>query len=381
MGATSKIEWTDATWTPIRAARIDNGKAGVHCEKVSEACKNCYAERLNLRNLPAHGTGLPFNIVSRDKVGFYFDDAIGEQALRWRRPRKIFVCSQTDLFGEFVDDDLIAMTFAYMALASWHTFQVLTKRPQRLLALSRSAEFCELVEDNISMLAMDHCDALDRRRDDLRAAEIDVLGEDWPLQNVWLGVTAENQARADERIPLLLQTAAAVRFVSAEPLLGPIDLDSSLGGTKWIGGQRGCAGMHAGVGTADCPREPHHHHDDRCSRGLDWVITGGESGPGARPSHPEWFRSLRDQCAAAALPFFFKQWGEWAPGECVPDEKKYHCQTYGDDWTDCSDDWATEADSGPIVYRVGKQKAGRMLDGQEWSQFPAQGTHGRADHP
>jgi len=128
----------------------------------------------------------------------------------------------------------------------------------------------------------------------------------WPPPNVWLGTTVEDQRRADERIPHLLACPAAVRFVSCEPLIGPVDLNKSIGGTKWIGGQRGCAGMHQHGNAPD----PHHHHDDRCRDGLDWVICGGESGPNARPMHPEWARSLRDQCQAAGVPFHFKQWGE-----------------------------------------------------------------------
>src|SRR3546814_6072988 len=145
----------------------------------------------------------------------------------------------------------------------------------------------------------------------------------WPLRHAWLGVSVEDQAAANERIPILLDTPAALRWISAEPLLGPVDLQRSGGGTLWLGGQRGCGGTHQhggpiphdhGPGTTAYrgdPRRPHHHHDDRCKLGLDWVVAGGESGPGARPMHPDWARSLRDQCAAAGVPFLFKQWGEW----------------------------------------------------------------------
>ncbi len=373
MGATSNIEWTDATWTPIRARRFD-GKLGVHCEKVSPACKNCYAERLNKRNLPAHGTGLDFTILNRENVEIIVDDNMILQPLRWKRGRRIFVCSQTDLFGSFVEEWQIAEMFAVMALAHWHTFQVLTKRPERMQKLLSSDDFWESVEGGMSLILEEEVDPLERKREDLRATAPEP-DPDTPLANVWLGVTAENQEWASKRIPALLATPAAKRFVSCEPLLGSIDLNHSLGGTKWIGGQRGCGGTTKGI----------HYHDDRCGKGIDWVIVGGESGPGARPMHPEWARSLRNQCRAAGVPFFFKQWGEFADlfadlsitrdmateeivfkpsGEVIG--VGYRKGTFSTGMVEPH--WAEQG--GAWMGRVGKKAAGRYLDSLEWNEVP-----------
>lgn len=362
MGDKSRIEWTDATWTPIRARRLDTGKVGVHCEKVSEACKNCYAERLNLRNLPAHGTGLEFNVLNRQKVEVFVDENILLQPLRWKRGRRIFVCSQTDLFGEFVPDEMIDRVFAVMALCPHHTFQVLTKRPERMLAWMTSPRPLTTVDSDVAHFA-EHIGRIvfdSRGSDKLNyfgcAAGTDVSNRrrfpGWPLPHVWLGVTVEDQPRADERIPLLLRTPAAVRFVSAEPLLGPIDLDR-------------CYREHGPDGLCD--------HEDS---GLDWVIAGGESGPGARPTHPDWFRSLRDQCVAAGVPYFFKQWGDWAPLDQLPQEHGIKKNSIGPER--CR--WVHEdgrvtgigcgEQPGNLAVHVGKRAAGRLLDGREWSEFP-----------
>lgn len=374
MGQASRIEWTDATWTPVRARRNDTGKVGVHCEKVSPACKNCYAERLNLRNLPNHGTGLEFTVLNRSAVEIFFDENIEFQPLKWKRPRRIFVCSQTDLFGEFVEEEYIARVFAVMALAHRHTFQVLTKRPVRMAILLLSEDFWDQVDCFMACILDGEVDPLERRLDDLRATAPEVSPES-PLSNVWLGVTSENQECADQRIPVLLRTPAAKRFVSCEPLLGAVDLTKNLGGTRRLGGQRGCSGTHIGIGTRECPRSPHHHHDDRCRHGLDWVIVGGESGPGARPMHPEWARDLQDQCQAWEVPFFFKQWGEWTPGENVVRQKGTvpTAKWFDDRWIYGAENLALHdchRDDQVDLYRVGKTAAGRRLDGCEWNEVP-----------
>jgi protein gp37 len=181
----------------------------------------------------------------------------------------------------------------------------------------------------------------------------------WPLRNVWLGVSVENQRAADERIPLLLETPAAIRWISAEPLLGPVRLD-------WLGpdGSRH-AGLNALTGEQRGPHEAPDESEWGDSR-IDWVVAGGESGPDARPSHPDWFRGLRDQCQAAQVPFFFKQHGEWL-----------HESQSGENL------WAKFAESGTVrgnvgrhqefggyTYRVGKKAAGRELDGRTWDEYP-----------
>lgn len=334
----SKIEWTDETWNPIAARHRETGKIGWHCEKVSEACKNCYAEKFNGRGLPNGGTGLRYTRESRDQIEIVERNL--EQPLHWRKPRKIFVCSMTDLFGEFVPFDLIDRVFAVMALCPQHTFQVLTKRPERALEWSKVGRCAEAI---ITLRTR-----IEGRSPVVVPLENIPLGGSWyPLPNVWIGVTAEDQQRADERIPTLLQIPAAKRFVSYEPALGPLHVE------PWL------------------TRERDPVDDDyQDFQGLDWVICGGESGPGARPMHPDWARSVRDQCAAAGVPFFFKQWGDfrpcWGPedgiiyrtdGTYIPDESHEH--------PDC---WRLK--KAEPVERVGKRVAGRLIDGREHMEFP-----------
>ncbi|AGL02462.1 DUF5131 family protein [Desulfoscipio gibsoniae] len=234
MAVNSKIEWTEATWNPVTG-----------CSKISQGCKNCYAERLAKR---LHAMGNPrykngFNVtLHRDLVSL---------PLKWKKPRMIFVNSMSDLFHEEIPFEFIKAVFNTMVNADHHIFQVLTKRNKRMIELA-------------PMLP-------------------------WP-NNIWMGVTVENQAVIN-RIHDLRQTPAKIKFISAEPLL------------------------------SDLPDFP--------CKGVDWVIAGGESGPGARPMHPDWARSLRDQCQDAGVPFFFKQWGGF-----------------------------------------NKKAAGRILDGQTWNQLP-----------
>ena len=222
-----------------------------------------------------------------------------DEPLRWRRPRRIFVCAHGDLFHEGVPDAWIDQVFAVMALAEQHTFQVLTKRADRMRAyfegLQREVreagdlpDICPIRIDNAAAdLTATHGGALDEQR--------------WPLANVWLGVSVEDQPRAEERIQELLLTPAAIRYVSAEPLLSPIDLEG-IHGALWY--------YREETGEPRSPANLWHPHG---RGGLDWVIVGGESGLGARPMHPDWARKIRDDCAEAGVPFFFKQWGEFLP--------------------------------------------------------------------
>lgn len=312
MGAKTEISWTDATWTPIRArvkqdaaaiaeqkgygslvqiSKDMAGRVGPHCEKASPGCQHCYSETNNSRCLPHNGTGLPFDRRSRDLVDIHLDEKILLQPLRWKKGRRIFVCSQTDLFGEFVPDELIDRVFAVMALCPQHTFQVLTKRADRMQRWA--------AERTGSSRAIDV-----RIYKHVFRENGGPLGDafpGWPLPNVWLGVSVEDQRRADERIPHLLRTPAAIRFLSCEPLLEELQLwklrsldyhQNSVGYETYP-----LAGMQA---MPDCDW-PHPK--------IDWVIAGGESGPGARPFDLAWAESLRDQCRAAGTPFFMKQAG------------------------------------------------------------------------
>jgi len=238
MNAISKIEWTERTWNPITG-----------CTKVSLGCKNCYAER-EWRRLSANKKTVYYEREFTD-IRFH-QDRINEP-LKWKKPCRVFVNSMSDLFHEQIDDLRIASVFSMMRLANQHQYQILTKRPERMQRIVEA--LTDLVGGVPESLLPSNCDIR-------------------PGANVWLGISAEDQATANERIPHLLNTQASIRFLSLEPLLGPITLHK-----EW--------------------------------RRLDWVIVGGESGPNSRPMYTDWVISLRDQCRSAHIPFFFKQWGEF----------------------------------------------------------------------
>lgn len=369
MAASSKIEWTDASWTPIRARLWEiqsdgSGKEriGWHCEHASEGCRFCYAEAINLRL----GTGFDFKPGNlRGKSGYhgggndrpevFLDETMLLAPLKWKKPRKIFVCSMTDLFADFVKDEVIDKLFAVMALCPQHTFQVLTKRAERM------REYMTTPDDGRGGINTMHriWDVADTLAKTLKLSDEPPSGGGlevpWPLPNVWLGVSAERQQEADERIPHLLATPAAVRFVSAEPLLGPIDLEN-LPSVSGIGRYLDALSA-SGAAHSDLPAR------------LDWIIVGGESGRNARPMHPDWARSLRDQCAAAGVPFFFKQWGQFAPS-CYPAHEPpevVHVRMDG------------SVRDFPIIDSfsmrpIGKKAAGRLLDGRTHDEFPRVGA-------
>jgi len=258
MSDNSKIEWCDATWSPIRARSKTSGKVFHWCEKISSGCAHCYAATM------AQRFGLPDYVkANRDKVEFFLDDAMLRRPLHWKRPRRIFVESCSDLFGDWVPEEWLDDCFRAMARAEQHVFQVLTKRPER---------------------ALDYCKK--------RWGHFD--GREYPpLPNIWLGVSVEDQQRANERIPLLLQTPAALRFLSCEPLLEMVDLTRCYSYTE-DAFFNAFQGQYCGL-------------DGWGS--LDWVICGGESGPQARPFLLEWAEFLRDQATAAGVPYFLKQLG------------------------------------------------------------------------
>lgn len=318
----TKIEWADATWNPVTG-----------CDRVSPGCDHCYAlslsARLKAMGQPKYQTdgraetsGPGFGVTTHpDEL---------DRPLSWATPRRVFVCSMSDLFHPQVPAEFIDRVWAIMSRTPQHTYQVLTKRPQRMRSY--------LVGDGIT------------RRPwitDLAGAEVS-----WPLPNVWLGVSVEDQQRADQRIPQLLATPAAVRFVSAEPLLGPVTLRDD-----WLDP---CARAAHDV---EGPSIMHLQHDPE--RRIGWLIVGGESGPQARPMHPAWARQLRDQCQQADVAFFFKQWGSWTPAAAGERNDGFA--------------WPHQAPEGDHVRRwcegshrmrrVGGH-GGRELDGQTWDQYP-----------
>lgn len=319
----SKIEWTDATWNPVTG-----------CSVVSPGCTNCYAMRLAGTRLKHHPSRAG---LTRDtKAGpvwtgeVRFNEAWLTQPLQWKRPRMVFVCAHGDLFHEDVPDAWIDQVFAVMALAHRHTFQVLTKRSERM-------------RDYLSRHRWHLWAAAGRAIDPLRWQNLPPImgGDCTPMPNVWLGVSAEDQRRADERIPDLLATPAAIRFASAEPVLGSINFtELRPDGIKFtLDGLTG-AGRHILGFTGQTGK-------------LDWIIVGGENGP--RMMRAEWAQSIRDQCAGTGTPFFFKQWGTHLPaGQVMADGRI----------------WAPGCGS---TLHATKGIAGRLLDGVEHNAMPRTG--------
>lgn len=363
----TKIEWVRTsdgtagkTWNPV-----------VGCSIVSPSCTNCYAMKMaarleamavanGARILDGETRSEPLShylgTTQRSKAGPVWTGQVAlaperilTEPLRRKKPTTYFVNSMGDLFHEDVPDEWIDLVFAVMALCQQHTFQVLTKRSARMRSYVTTdigaAYAYEYEKHYTGPVPFTESASVGRY---LPPSAF----PDWPLANVWLGVSAERQQEADARIPDLLATPAAVRFVSAEPLLGPIDFT-----TEYLRDK--CGGRYPFPMLS--PRERTTRIDL-----LDWIIVGGESGPGARPMHPEWARSIRDQCAAAGVAFFFKQWGAWMPSN--------------DDVNSVEgEEWATRHfpgrpyqlhSSGHTFVNVGKVRTGRRLDGREHNDMP-----------
>ena len=345
----TKIEWTDATWSPITG-----------CTIVDAGCTNCYAMQLAGTRLKHHPSraGLTRETGGRPKwTGeVRFNKQWLDQPLRWRRPRMIFVCAHSDLFHESVPDEWIDKVFAVMALAPQHTFQVLTKRPDR------AARYLNSLYAGQRGVASSGLEI----RGSLTAPMLVKNAIFDGFKNVWLGTSASDQASADLRIPHLLDCPAAVRFVSLEPLLGPVDL---------VNLHPSDAMTVDALGGRSLSRDG--DYDDGNVR-LNWVICGGESGPGARPLHPDWARSLRDQCEAAGVAFFFKQWGEWAVAldreRDDPDWRADYIRRLADQgdtrWINLEGGRGFHGERFHVMRRVGKARAGRLLDGRTWDQMP-----------
>lgn len=348
MGKTS-IEWTDFSINPIRARHKLTGAVGHYCEKISQGCKNCYASRLQSRfRMPA------FNEQrGDDNIEVLLDGSKLVEVLRRNKPTRYFWCDMTDIFGDWVPDEYIDRCFTTMALTPHHTHQVLTKRPERM-------------QEYIVGLYKRRGDFIDRATHN--GAQVLITSfENW-LPQVWLGVSVENQETADKRIPLLLETPAAVRFLSCEPLLGKINWRRSVCKCPWFEDAENTRHLMM------CPL-----FEPARDLGLHWVIVGGESGPGARPMHPGWALGLLDQCETAGVSYFFKQWGEFYPEHPVTSNAGFwqkakgwvavnpdgSCLEYGSDYKQ------EQFKAGAWwMAKVGKKAAGRMLGGREWSQFP-----------
>lgn len=354
MSDNTKIEWTDSTWNPIRG-----------CSLVSDGCKNCYAMGVAGR---FSGPGQLYDgLTTKTTQGPKWTGKIMlvphmlTQPIKWQRSRKIFVNSMSDLFHEDVPDSYIDQVFAVMALAPQHIFQVLTKRPERMRDYCTDFSWSRVIDsstgaDGVSTLSGFTLQALAHHFGQVPLSTLNYKRRDvWPLRNVWFGVSVEDQAAANERIPLLLETPAAVRWLSMEPLLGPVDLTEAFLKNK-LGGRYPFPGL---------PNE----HRTKLVDLIDWVVVGGESGAKARPMNPNWASTLRDQCAAADVPFLFKQWGEWAPANkrgdqiVVVGETDFSKQPLFHEFTD-----------GEMLARIGKKAAGRTLDGKLHDGYPAEIT-------
>ncbi len=326
----TKIDWCDETLNPF-----------VGC---SEGCPWCYAAKLHNRRHEAWKGGrwpsapkqyhFPFNVVQ-----FHADRL--KTPMKWLKPKRIFLNSMTDIFDPKVNRADMDRTMAMVALCRQHTFLILTKQARAMreylanpgVAERVACEMCFLMSGIRPPTVPQH----------LRAP--------WPLPNLQVGVSVTNQDDADERIPELLQSPAFLRFVSVEPLVGPVDL------SKWLD----CTGM------PDC---------NVCDgQRLHWVICGGMTGKDAVAMYPAWVRSLRDQCVSAGVPFFFKGWGEWCPGENYSGRAPFR------NWKEFRQGetvphpvsiFGDEASKGhQMVVRIGKKKAGWLLDGREWREYPA----------
>jgi protein gp37 len=358
----SPIEWTDLTWNPL-----------VGCTKVSRGCKNCYAMKMAARianaaqrrrrdGKPLTDVQAAYLTVVRWKRGGMdaadeHDVALAKwngrvalvesllvEPLRWKKPRMVFVNSMSDLFHEAVPFDFIDRVYAVMALCPQHVFQVLTKRPER------ACEYTDQFDhdwDRILDLMLDagheivsepkvHDRAFRQVRDNTDEYSTQ-MKRPWPLPNVWLGTSVEDQATADKRIPWLKKCAAAVRFLSCEPMVGRVDL-LKVAKTFWMGMP---------------PTDEQAAYE--MSAWLHWVICGGESGHGVQAMNPDWARLLRDQCAMAGIAFFFKQWGNHRPIEPH----------------DHVDGRVVHVEGMTMLRVVSKHAGGNVLDGKTHKQYPA----------
>lgn len=367
MSEKTKIEWADSTASPWTG-----------CTPVSAGCDHCYARTLAKRygwsqewgaGVPRHrfaGFELKVGTLEDKAAAGWFKQCTGCGARGWANDHGV-ICGNCGI-------SLFAMDTArpriFPSLCDWLDPEVpvewladlldvirrtphldwllLTKRPgmwrKRMEAAWRHLDSCRFPHERFATLCMVN-------------AWLSGEGSCWPPENVWIGATVENQAAAEERIPDLLRIPAAVRFLSVEPMLGPVDVSG------WIGP---ADGKHPAM---ECPT---YYDGCHCADAVHAVFCGGESGPGARPMHPDWPRALRDQCVSAGVPFLFKQWGEW--GRCGENGLTLDDASWGSDrmgfWR--TGEFVAGATTGgeEHMVRVGKERAGRLLDGREWNEMP-----------
>ena len=417
----TKIEWTEATWNPVSG-----------CDKISDGCKNCYAEKMakRLQAMGAKGYENGFAVTLHP-------ERLNEPTKR-KKPTMYFVCSMGDLFHDDIPFEFIDKIFDIMFACPQHTFQILTKRPERMRDYIKERAYrkqpARVEEDRIPFkyMGMLHLDDLYYRnmcgyakndfacdcsylcsypnnsesQEDCEHGHRKCFSFNCPIStdnphksvlekegvedeyeyddegyavdcewmeiyqrpkyayvsNVWLGVTAENQEQADKRIPILLDTPAHKRFVSIEPMIGNINLKNIINDYAGIRTQINSLIGHKSIGNAD-------FLNTRDCQKLDWVICGGETGANARPMHPNWVRSLRDQCQDAKVPFFFKQWGEWAfeMPTSFKKEPTLYMNTYGHTATE--EEAIADGGSWKGFWKVGKKIAGHLIDGEEYREM------------
>ncbi|MFI6296795.1 phage Gp37/Gp68 family protein [Nonomuraea sp. NPDC050790] len=354
--ADTKIEWTDRTWNPTTG-----------CDRISPGCDHCYALTM-ARRLKAMGQskyqrdGDPKTSGPGFGVSVHAD--VLAEPLSWASPQRVFVNSMSDLFHPDVPEEFIAQVWTVMAKTPQHTYQVLTKRHARMRSVVRriawrlptTEERSQGVRGSVAYVQ--NSELLNEH-----------LGAPAVLPNVWLGVSVEDQQWAEARIPALLETPAAVRFISAEPLLGPVNLRRLQVRNRVID----CLGgdvIDPSDGAVLCGTPSV----------LDWVIVGGESGPGARPMHPAWARSLRDQCELSHASYLFKQWGSWCPPHPKQGQSIYGHVTNEDACQVVSREgellgrpwggWGLTHPDAVVMRRYAKGQAGRLLDERTWDEFP-----------
>lgn len=377
MSEKTRIEWTDGTWNPLRG-----------CSPESDGCRHCYAMGVAGR---FSGPGMPYEgLTIKTTQGYKWNGKIKLvpqklfEPLRKKRPRRIFVNSMSDLFHAGVPEWFIDRVFAVMALSPQHTYQVLTKQPKRMRDYCKAFSWARVIknctgEDGASVIPGFTLQALLHHFGQVPESTLTsfALRNAYPLPNVWLGVSAENQVKADERIPILLDTPAAVHWLSLEPLLGRVNLHAHL----W-------QDMNGNV-VSQIGRSPR----------IDWVVVGGESGPEARPMHPDWVKNLHDQCKAADIRFLFKQWGEWKPISHMDESEwdRYYCSNRaakeGENQDTLDEIYgrtcripttsigyggaigheafrSVDGHGGMQMFKVGKKASGRLLDGVLHDEYP-----------